>query len=54
MTRDEVKQKIAGDPEAERITARHNDFIIDKVFDYFEQHIAELEEYKTCDGCVNG
>ena len=44
MTREGVKRLIAGDPEAERITSKHNDFIIDKVFDYFESP-------KTCEGC---
>jgi hypothetical protein len=53
VTRDNIKRAIAGDPEAERITDKHNSAIVDKVFNYFEARIAELESNKTCAGCIH-
>lgn len=57
ITREEAKKCMDFDSNAERMSTKRNNALIDKIYDSFEQHIKSLEaqltntEQLTCEGC---
>lgn len=49
MTREEAKECMDFDSNAERMSTKRNNALIDKIYDSFEKRIKSLEAYKTCE-----